>query len=181
MLTSLSLWFAGLVFVPCALRADEEIKKDKPEQMEKKEPAAKDKDEINQEKKSAPEKNSDEESAEEESKVLALSKQFNVPASVVAGLRAKKMGWGEISHLLVIAQKSGQSVETILKLRESGMGWGEIAHKYHLNLGEINSEVRAAKRAIAVERNEKTGRGTAERNFPKNEKPKFERPEKPGR
>lgn len=84
--------------------------------------------------------------AKEQSRAQVLADHFKVPLTLITDLRQKKLGWGEISHLLAIAEKSHQSIESILALREKGMGWGEIAKKFDLHLGLINREVHAVKR-----------------------------------
>ena len=83
--------------------------------------------------------------AKEQSRAQVYAEHFKVSLSLITELREKKMGWGEISHLLTIAQKSHQTVETILILRLKGMGWGDIARQYNLKLGQFNREIHAVK------------------------------------
>src|SRR5690349_12145769 len=61
------------------------------------------------------------------SKAQNIAAQYKVDPQMVMSLRTdKKLGWGEINHLLAISQKTGQTTDAILALRESGMGWGQI-------------------------------------------------------
>lgn len=88
-------------------------------------------------------------SDEQQEKARILAEKYQVRQEEVLRLRTRdKLGWGEISHLCAIAQKSGQTPDDLLKLRQSGMGWGEIAHKYNLNLGEITRDVHADRHAF---------------------------------
>lgn len=107
-------------------------------------------------------------------KADVLAKSFGVSESYVLSLKTdKKLGWGEISHLLAIAKASGQTPDTILALRTGGMGWGEIAKKYDLKLGAINKEIRTTfkeiskidreKRALVKERTEHSSQRGEER------------------
>lgn len=83
-------------------------------------------------------------SVKQQEKAALLAEKFNVSQETVLDLRTQQnLGWGEISHLLAISHKSGESVDTILTLRKDGMGWGEIAQKYGYKLGEIKKEARA--------------------------------------
>ena len=65
-----------------------------------------------------------------------LAAQFKVPESQITDLRAKGLGWGEISNALAISQKAGAPLADVLKLRDSHMGWGKIAQKYGFKLGD---------------------------------------------
>jgi len=84
-----------------------------------------------------------------EKKVVAkLAGQFKVEEHIIINLRTLGYGYGEISHALVIAEKSEKSLDEIVSLRNSGMGWGEIAKKYDLKLGRIEKDVKKIKKDI---------------------------------
>ena len=84
-----------------------------------------------------------------EKKVVAkLAGQFKVEEHIIINLRTLGYGYGEISHALVTAEKSGKSLDEIVSLRNSGMGWGEIAKKYDLKLGRIEKDVKKIKKDI---------------------------------
>src|SRR5207247_1341589 len=77
-------------------------------------------------------------------KVAELAERFKVPEQQVSDLRAKGLGWGEVSHALGIAQKAGVPVADVMKLRDSGMGWGRIAKNYGFKMGDVASGKHAA-------------------------------------
>ena len=82
-----------------------------------------------------------------EQKVIAkLALQYNVLEQDIVNLRAQGLGYGEISHALVIANKTGETLGTIVALRTDGMGWGTIAKKYNLNLGQITKEAKKSEK-----------------------------------
>lgn len=116
-----------------------------------------------------------------EKKVITkLAKQFKVEEQTIVNLRTLGFGYGEISHALVIAEKSGKSLDEIVSLRNSGMGWGEIAKKYDLKLGKIKTEVRKIEKDIKKDLPPKAMEGKPEKlTKPEREKPsKVTRPEK---
>ena len=94
----------------------------------------------------------------DEARVQALAKQFNVPESQVTDLRNKKMGWGEITISLSMAQHLATSSKTpmtteqaltkIEQLRSEKMGWGKIAKDLGFKLGPVVSTVDRGERAI---------------------------------
>jgi hypothetical protein len=108
-------------------------------------------------------------SQNDESRAKALAKQFNVPESRVAEMRNQKMGWGEITISLAMAQHMSatsktpltteQALTKIQRLRSEKMGWGKIAKEEGFKLGPVVS---------AVDRGEQTlktaDRGAAERS-----------------
>lgn len=87
-------------------------------------------------------------SGKEKKAVKKLSRNFDVSEETILDLRSKKYGYGEISHALIISEKSGESVEDIIALRESGMGWGEISKKYDLKPGKIKKEVKKTTKTL---------------------------------
>jgi len=116
-----------------------------------------------------------------EKKVIAkLALRYKVPEQDIVNLRTQNLGYGEISHALAIAGKTGEKLDVIIALKTGGMGWGEITKKYDLNLGKITKEAKNAERLA--------GRyGKPEKNckMDKMEKPgkpeKLGKPEKPAK
>jgi len=99
-----------------------------------------------------------------EIKVISkLAKQFKVEEQSIVNLRKEGYGYGEISHALVIAEKSGKSLDEIISLRNSGMGWGEIAKKYGLKLGTINASAKKVEKDIKKDLSPKVMKGKPEK------------------
>ncbi len=74
-------------------------------------------------------------------------------AQDVQDLRAKRLGFGEISILLALAAKqpSGhpKTVDQILAMRQGGEGWGELARDLgYKNLGKVVSSVKATDKGV---------------------------------
>jgi hypothetical protein len=110
----------------------------------------------------------------------------------VQSFRQKGLGYGEISILLALASRTGQSPNAILQMRQSGMGWGQIARHYNVKLGPVIKSVKATERGVdRVARAEKAERAEKMEKAEKFEKPakperiermeRPERPERPGR
>jgi hypothetical protein len=81
----------------------------------------------------------------------AIAGQFGVADKVVDELRARKMGYGEVSITLALSQqlmKTGlsqqQAIDKVLGMRKSGMGWGVVARDLGLKLGRVISDVKRA-------------------------------------
>ena len=108
-----------------------------------------------------------------ELKVISkLAKQFKVEEQAIVNLRMEGYGYGEISHALVVSEKSGKSLDEITALRNSGMGWGEIAKKYDLKLGTINAEAKKVEKSIKKDLPAKAMKGKSEKTAkPAKEKP----------
>jgi hypothetical protein len=113
-------------------------------------------------------------------------------AQDVRDLRAKKLGYGEISILLALTAKqpnSAKSVSEILAMRKPGEGWGKLARDLgYKNLGSVVKSVKATEKdvtKVAMERSEKPDKSSKMDKPDKPEKPerleKPEKPEKPGR
>ncbi len=144
----------------------------------------------------------------DEARAQALAKQFNVPESQVTDLRNKKMGWGEITISLAMAQHlattsktpltTDQALTKIEQLRSEKMGWGKIAKDLGFKLGPVVSTVDRGERAIhtadreareeraeKVEHAEKAQRPEKMERLERMERPERverpERPERPGR
>ena len=115
-------------------------------------------------------------------------------AQDVQDLRAKKLGYGEISILLALTAKqpnsaTAKSVSEILAMRRPGEGWGKLARDLgYKNLGSVVKSVKATEKdvtKVAMERSEKPDKSGKIDKPEKPEKPerleKPEKPEKPGR
>ncbi len=109
-------------------------------------------------------------------------------AQDVQNLRAKGLGYGEISILLALTAKqpnaaTAKSLDQILAMRQAHEGWGKIAKDLgYKSLGAVVSSVKASEKAlgrVAMERSEKPG--TREKMEKPEKMEKMERPEKPGR
>jgi hypothetical protein len=109
-------------------------------------------------------------------------------AQDVRNLRAKGLGYGEISILLALTAKqpnaaTAKSLDQILAMRQAHEGWGKIAKDLgYKSLGAVVSSVKASEKAlarVAMERSEKPG--TREKMEKPEKMEKMERPEKPGR
>lgn len=106
--------------------------------------------------------------------------------SDVRALR-QKLGFGEISILLALANQSGKSVSDILAMRQSGEGWGDLARDLKLkNLGLVIKSVKATEKnvdRVALQRREGRLETAAKPDRPERmERPERPmRPEKPGR
>ena len=88
-------------------------------------------------------------------KVVAgrLEKEFNVTDAQLRGLRDKKLGYGEISIVLSLAQKmpggvTDANIQQVMTLRQGPprMGWGGVCKKLGTKLGPMVSQMRAMNR-----------------------------------
>ena len=123
-------------------------------------------------------------------------------AQDVQDLRAKGLGFGEISTVLALAAKQSstnpKTVDQILAMRQSGEGWGKIARDLgYKNLGSVISKVKATDKGIthvASDRGPHVDKVSGTDKFEKPEKvtkidkperiervERPERPERPGR
>ena len=113
-------------------------------------------------------------------------------AQDVQDLRAKKLGFGEISTLLALTAKqpnsaTAKSVNEILAMRQAGEGWGKLARDLgYKNLGSVVKSVKATDKdvtKVAMERSDKpdkSGKMDKPDRLEKPDKPeKPDRPEKP--
>lgn len=109
-------------------------------------------------------------------------------AQDVQNLRAKRLGYGEISILLALTAKqpdpaTAKSMNEILAMRQAGEGWGKLAKDLgYKNLGSVVRSVQATEKSVtrvAIERSEKMDKPEKMEKPARPEKP--ERPEKPGR
>ncbi len=89
---------------------------------------------------------------EQESKILEkYGERFGVDIDTLADLRAQRLGYGEISHALVLSEMSGKSLNEIVAMREADKGWGQIADELGVKLGEAKREVKREYRRIRRE------------------------------
>ena len=118
-------------------------------------------------------------------------------AKDVQNLRAKGLGFGEISILLALTAKqpdaaTAKSLDQILAMRQAHEGWGKIAKDLgYKNLGSVVSSVKATEKSVTRvamehrEKAEKPSKMDRPEKPEKLEKPEKmerpERPEKPGR
>src|SRR5437867_7248355 len=110
-------------------------------------------------------------------------------AQDVRDLRAKKLGYGEISILLALTAKqpnaaTAKSLNEILAMRQSGEGWGKLARDLgYNNLGSVVKSVKATDKdvtKVAMERSDKPDKSGKMDKPDKPEKPeRLEKPEKP--
>ncbi len=75
-------------------------------------------------------------------------------AQDVQDLRAKRLGFGEISILLALTAKqtgsTPKSVNEILAMRQKGEGWGKLARDLgYRNLGSVIASVKATDKGLA--------------------------------
>ncbi len=121
----------------------------------------------------------------EKAVIQRLEKEFKVDDARINDLRGQKLGYGEISIVLAMAQKmpggiTDANIKTIMSMREGTpkQGWGEIAKKLGIKLGPTISSVENVEKGAHkdLEKAEKT------EGSEKMEKPeKMERPERPQR
>jgi Skp family chaperone for outer membrane proteins len=131
-----------------------------------------------------------------------IKTEFKVDDARVQGLREQKLGYGEISIALSLAEElpggiTDANVQKVMAMRQGPpvIGWGKIAKDLNLKLGPVisgvkkmSAEVRKQERKDAkmekkgAEKNEKQERMEKhERNEKTERMEKTERPDKPGR
>lgn len=89
---------------------------------------------------------------ENESKILEkYSERFGVDTETLADLRAQRLGYGEISHALVLSEMTERSQNEIIAMRRAGKGWGQIADECGVKLREARKEVKRERRRIKRE------------------------------
>jgi len=89
---------------------------------------------------------------ENEEKILGkYSERFGVDRETLADLRSERLGYGEISHALVLSEMTERSQNEIMAMRRAGKGWGEIADELGVKLREARREVNRERRRINKE------------------------------
>jgi len=126
---------------------------------------------------------------ENEDKILGkYAERFGVDKEALADLRARRFGYGEISHALVLSKMVEKPLDEIVAMRDAGKGWGQIADELGVKLGkakrEAKRETRRIRRELTREERRTLRRSWKERVRPGEEvsppRPKY-REEKPGR
>jgi hypothetical protein len=88
----------------------------------------------------------------------AIAKQFNVPDKVVNDLRAKRMGYGDVTIALALSQQlmkrekaltQQQALDRVLAVRKAGQGWGAVARDLGLKLGDVVGEVKRTDKQLS--------------------------------
>ena len=132
--------------------------------------------------------------SKKQDRAQALSKQFNVPASTVEDLRAKKQGWGEITIRLAMAQHltktdpqtyptMNDALAKIDSMRSDNKGWGKISKDLGFKLGPVVRDAQHARQELAREtRAERNDRVAKQDRVDRPDRPQRpERPERPNR
>ncbi len=137
-------------------------------------------------------------SQQEQARAQALAKQFKVSEAQVTELRNQKMGWGEITISLAMAEHlsatsktpltTEQALTKIEQLRSEKMGWGKIAQDLGFKLGPVVSAVEGGEKTIhtadrgaGVRMEQSTKAEKAERAERAERPARVDRPERPGR
>jgi len=89
---------------------------------------------------------------ENESKILGkYAERFGVDVDTLADLRAKRLGYGEITNALVLSEMAGKPLDEIVAMRDAGKGWGQIADECGVKLGKARREVKRERSRIKRE------------------------------
>ena len=130
-----------------------------------------------------------------------LKSEFMVDDARVQGLRDQKLGYGEVSIVLALAQNlpggiTDANVQRVMALRQGppAIGWGQLAKDLGLKLGRVQSKVHKLSTAVRKQerndksKNDKKAEVEKDKKNEKMEKPerpekaeKMERPENPGK
>lgn len=121
-----------------------------------------------------------------------IQTQFGVDGARVQSLRDKKLGYGEVSIVLGLAQGlpggiTDANVDKIMALRQGPpvMGWGKIAKSLNLKLGPVQSKVHKISSDLKKDKKagmEKGKKGEKTDKPEKHEKhEKMDKPEKSGK
>jgi hypothetical protein len=131
-----------------------------------------------------------------------IADRFEVSVEDVEALRAKKMGYGEITLLYSLAKHmeggaTQENIDKILELRngETKMGWGQVAKKLDLRVGTVAKDAKKSAETIeggtdteigsTSSKGQKTEKGNRPEKAEKSSRPeraeKPSRPEKPDR
>jgi len=89
---------------------------------------------------------------ENESKILEkYAERFGIDIETLADLRARRLGYGEITNALVLSEMTEKSLDEIVAMRDSDKGWGQIADELGVKLGKVRREVRREHRRMRRE------------------------------
>lgn len=114
----------------------------------------------------------------EKAVIQRIEKEFKVDDATINSLRDKKLGYGEITIVLALADKLGgindTNIDKIMAMRQGPpvQGWGEIANKLGFRLGTVISTVEKVKSETHKDIEK------AEREKPEKHE-RIERPERP--
>jgi hypothetical protein len=87
-----------------------------------------------------------------------VARHFNVSEKIVNEIRARRIGYGEVTIALSLSQQLmkrekglalKQAVDRVVTLRKSGQGWGNIARDLGLRLGDVIADVKKADKQLA--------------------------------
>jgi hypothetical protein len=87
----------------------------------------------------------------------AIARQFSVPEPSVNALRARRMGYGELTIALALSQQllrrdrslsPQQAIDRIVAARTSGQ-WGPVARELNLRLADVITDVKKAGKQLA--------------------------------
>lgn len=117
-----------------------------------------------------------------------LKKDFKVDDAVITGLRNQKLGYGEITIVLAMAQKmpggiTDANTSKIMSMRQGPpvMGWGQIAKEMGFKLGPVVSSVHKVEKATRKDMGKMEKAGKHEKMEKPGKMEKMERPAKPER
>lgn len=89
----------------------------------------------------------------------AIASQFGVPDNkIVNDLRARRMGYGEVTIALALAHQltkrdrtltQHQALDKLVARRKAAQGWGVVARDLGLKLGDVISDVKKADKQLA--------------------------------
>src|SRR5204863_9562812 len=76
---------------------------------------------------------------------LVVARQLDVPPTLIADLRDRKLGYGELTASLALSQQlmrrdkasRQQALDKVLAARRSGQGWAALAHGMNLKLADV--------------------------------------------
>jgi len=112
-----------------------------------------------------------------------LKSEFKVDDAVVQGLRDQKLGYGEVSTVLTLAQGlpggiTDANLQKVVALRQGPpvMGWGKVAKELGLKLGPAVSKVKRI--SAEARKQEKADKAKKEKKEKAEKAGKPERPEK---
>jgi hypothetical protein len=117
----------------------------------------------------------------------AIASEFKVDDARVQGLRDQKLGYGEISKVLALAEKmpggiTDENVKAVVAMRQGPpvQGWGQIAKKQGVTMGSLNGREKNVKAAARLaEKAERQAAREAKQTLEKTDRPaKADKPEK---
>ncbi len=134
-------------------------------------------------------------SGDQQAKVDALAKQYNVEPTVVQQMRDKRQGWGEISIQLAMARQLAakdpatyptfqDALDKVQDSRASGTGYGRMAKDLGFKLGPVISDARRSKAefqsSVETERPARPEKSEKKNGVERTNRPtRMERPERP--